>query len=119
VLPPPKPPQSPYSLDGVMPGCRRLGVDPSSPGRNTNHISPERDWRYLQRTLDVFQPISGRQLSEEDAREIAHNLLGYFRVLREWAQASQAATSNRSQSTDELGDDLSSEQGALDVENQR
>ena len=35
--------------------------------------------------LDVFQPRTGRQLSDEDARTISHNLVGFFALLGEWA----------------------------------
>ncbi|MEI9899249.1 MAG: hypothetical protein WDN31_02930 [Hyphomicrobium sp.] len=44
---------------------------------------PERD--YLEVTRTFWQPYAGRELTREDAREMAHNLLGYFAVLREWS----------------------------------
>ena len=36
------------------------------------------------RTLEVWSPRSTRPLTEEDAREIAANMTGFFRVLLEW-----------------------------------
>jgi hypothetical protein len=44
--------------------------------------------RLRDRTSQVFGPRSERSLSEEDAREIGENLVGYFRLLGEWARAS-------------------------------
>ncbi len=42
------------------------------------------------RTLAVWQPRAKCELSDEDAREIAENLVGFFRVLREWNAAEHA-----------------------------
>lgn len=36
------------------------------------------------RTLEVWSRRSTRPLTEEDAREIAENMTGFFRVLLEW-----------------------------------
>ena len=44
----------------------------------------------LDRTLQVFQPRTERRLHREDAREIVHNLTGFFRVLMEWEQRERA-----------------------------
>ena len=38
----------------------------------------------LARTLEVWSRRSTRPLTEEDAREIAANMTGFFRVLLEW-----------------------------------
>lgn len=38
----------------------------------------------IEETLRVFQPRTERRLTREDAREIAHNLTGFFKVLVEW-----------------------------------
>ncbi len=38
------------------------------------------------RTLDFWQPRSPVPLTDEDAREIEHNLFGFFEVLAEWAK---------------------------------
>lgn len=42
---------------------------------------------YLETTRQFWQPYAERTLSREDAREMAHNLLGFFAVLREWTIA--------------------------------
>ncbi len=47
-------------------------------------------------TLRLWQPRASRALSHEDAREIAENLVGFFRVLAEWN-----ATERSSESADD------------------
>jgi hypothetical protein len=39
------------------------------------------------RTRQVWQPRIGRDLSPEDARQIAANVAGFFSVLAEWSRA--------------------------------
>jgi hypothetical protein len=39
------------------------------------------------RTRKVWRPRLGRELSREDAREIAANVTGFFSVLAEWSRA--------------------------------
>ena len=39
---------------------------------------------YLETTRTFWQPYAERELTREDAREMAHNLIGFFTVLREW-----------------------------------
>lgn len=48
--------------------------------RKTHHENGLRDARR------VFEPRAGRSLSDEDLREIQVNLVGFFRVLGEWAR---------------------------------
>ncbi len=38
-------------------------------------------------TRAVWQPRLGRDLSREDARQIAENMTGFFSVLAEWSRA--------------------------------
>src|ERR1700686_2054959 len=42
---------------------------------------------FLDETIAVWQPLSQRPLTREDAREITENMVGFFSVLREWAEA--------------------------------
>ena len=35
-------------------------------------------------TLRVFQPLTSRKLTEEDAREITQNTVGFLNVLIDW-----------------------------------
>ena len=42
------------------------------------------DQDFNQRTLDLWQARTSRKLTEEDAREMAVNMSGFFRLLAEW-----------------------------------
>jgi hypothetical protein len=39
------------------------------------------------RTREVWQPRIGRNLTDEDARQIAENVTGFFAILAEWSRA--------------------------------
>ena len=43
--------------------------------------------KQIARTRQVWQPRIGRDLTDEDARQIMHNVTGFFGVLAEWARA--------------------------------
>jgi hypothetical protein len=38
----------------------------------------------IERTLEVWAPRLGCDLSGEDARQIAENMVGFFKILNEW-----------------------------------
>jgi hypothetical protein len=42
----------------------------------------------------VWQRRLGRDLTDEDARQIMHNVTGFFGVLAEWSRADKLATAN-------------------------
>jgi hypothetical protein len=46
------------------------------------------------RTREVWQPRLGRDLSPEDARQIAANVTGFFSVLVEWSRAEMPTPAN-------------------------
>ena len=46
------------------------------------------------RTREVWQPRLGRDLSREDARQIAANVTGFFSVLAEWSRAEMPHPAN-------------------------
>jgi hypothetical protein len=46
------------------------------------------------RTRDVWLPRLGRDLSREDARQIAENVIGFFSVLAEWSRAEMPSPAN-------------------------
>ena len=46
------------------------------------------------RTREVWQPRLGRDLSPEDARQIAANVTGFFSVLAEWSRAEMPSPAN-------------------------
>ena len=52
-----------------------------------------RDADQVRAALRLWQPRASRPLSGEDAREIAENLLGFFRVLAEWDSKERSAIS--------------------------
>jgi len=61
---------------------------------------------FIDRTREVWQPRTARALSDEDARQIAEHVTGFFSVLLEWQAAERAprsettdATSSRSTTT--------------------
>jgi hypothetical protein len=46
------------------------------------------------RTRQVWQPRLGRDLSREDARQIAENVTGFFTLLAEWSRTDTASAAN-------------------------
>jgi hypothetical protein len=50
--------------------------------------------KQIARTRQVWQPRIGRDLSDEDARQIMHNVTGFFGVLAEWSRAERLAAAN-------------------------
>jgi hypothetical protein len=46
------------------------------------------------RTREVWQPRLGRDLSREDARQIAESMTGFFAVLAEWSGAEKPLPAN-------------------------
>ena len=46
------------------------------------------------RTREVWQPRLGRDLSPEDARQIASNVAGFFSVLAEWSRVAMPTPAN-------------------------
>ncbi|GLR89750.1 hypothetical protein [Bradyrhizobium iriomotense] len=47
---------------------------------------------FLDHTISVWQPYTDRSLTREDAREMIHNVVGFFRILREWAEEERCST---------------------------
>jgi hypothetical protein len=48
----------------------------------------------IDRTREVWQSRTGRNLTEEDARQIAENVTGFFTILAEWSRAELPAPAN-------------------------
>lgn len=48
----------------------------------------------IARTRQIWQPRVGRDLTDEDARQIMHNVTGFFGVLAEWSRAEKRAAAN-------------------------
>ena len=50
--------------------------------------------KQIARIRQVWQPRLGRDLTDEDARHIMHNVTGFFGVLAEWSGAERLAAAN-------------------------
>jgi hypothetical protein len=48
----------------------------------------------IRRAREVWQPRLGRDLSPEDARQIAANVTGFLSVLAEWSRAEMPTPAN-------------------------
>jgi hypothetical protein len=48
----------------------------------------------IRRTREVWQPRLGRDLSREDARQIAENMIGFFSVMAEWSRTELPSPAN-------------------------
>jgi hypothetical protein len=48
----------------------------------------------IDHTRQVWQPRLGRDLSREDARQIAENVTGFFTILAEWSRAEMPIPAN-------------------------
>ena len=46
------------------------------------------------RTLEVWQPRLGRDLSHEGARQIKEDVVGFLSILAEWSRAEMPAPAN-------------------------
>ena len=54
----------------------------------------------IRRTREIWQPRLGRDLSREDARQIAANFAGFFSVLAEWSRAELRKPANNTTAHD-------------------
>jgi hypothetical protein len=48
----------------------------------------------IDRTREVWQPRHGRDLTREDARQIAENVTGFFAILAEWSRAEKLVSAD-------------------------
>jgi hypothetical protein len=48
----------------------------------------------INRTRKVWQPRIGRNLTDEDARQISENVTGFFAILAEWSRVEIATPAN-------------------------
>ena len=48
----------------------------------------------IDRTHKVWQPRIGRNLTNEDARQISENVTGFFSILAEWSRVEIPAPAN-------------------------
>jgi hypothetical protein len=50
--------------------------------------------KQIARTLQIWKPRIGRDLTDEDARQIAENVTGFFAILAEWSHAERRAAND-------------------------
>jgi hypothetical protein len=48
----------------------------------------------IDRTRKVWRPRIGRVLTDEDARQVAENITGFFAILAEWSRAEKLVAAN-------------------------
>ena len=48
----------------------------------------------IEQTRKVWQPRIRRNLTDEDARQIAENVTGFFAILAEWSRAARPVPAN-------------------------
>ena len=48
----------------------------------------------IDRSREVWKPRLGRDLSREDARQMAQNVTGFFSILAEWSRAETPVPAN-------------------------
>ena len=48
----------------------------------------------IEQTHKVWQPRIPRNLTDEDARQIAENVTGFFAILAEWSRAARPVPAN-------------------------
>ena len=60
----------------------------------------------IDRTREVWKPRLGRDLTRENARQIAENVTGFFSILAEWSRAEIPLPANDTaeQSTPDTGE---------------
>ena len=50
--------------------------------------------KQIARTRQIWQPRIGRNLTDEDTRQILHNATGFFNLLAKWSRAERLAAGN-------------------------
>jgi hypothetical protein len=65
--------------------------------RSQSEGKNERESVFTERTLDVWQSRSRRDLNCEDARQITENMIGFFRILLEWEVKERALQERESE----------------------
>jgi hypothetical protein len=48
----------------------------------------------IDRTIAVWQPRLGREISREEARQFAENVTGFFSILNDWSRGEAPAAAN-------------------------
>ncbi len=62
--------------------------------KHTNVANDNDGGKQIVRTRQVWRPRIGRDLTDDDARQIAKNVTGFFAVLAEWSHAERRAVND-------------------------
>ena len=78
----------------ILPLQSSCSPEPDSPENGSNAKSyPSAD--LIQHTIRVWEPRLGRRLTEEDARQILENVVGFFHVLEAWSREQRVIGSEK------------------------
>lgn len=64
----------------------RSPPEPDSSESDSNPVKSYPSVDLIQHTIRVWEPRLGRRLTEEDARRILENVVGFFHVLETWSR---------------------------------
>jgi hypothetical protein len=70
----------------TLPLQSRSPAEPGSPESSANPVKSYPSADLIQHTIRVWEPRLGRRLTEEDARQILENVVGFFHVLEAWSR---------------------------------
>jgi hypothetical protein len=88
-------PLGPASSVGFRDGGQEHGAAETARGPPMKRLDAANDHdtgKQIARTRQIWQPRIGRNLTDEDARQINENITGFFGVLAEWARTEKMAT---------------------------
>jgi hypothetical protein len=97
-------PASSVGFRDRRPGARSGGIarevfDERLDAANDNNTSTQ-----IALTWQVWRPRIGRDLTDQDARQIMHNVTGVFGVLAEWARAEKIAAAANDNASPKKGE---------------
>ena len=84
-------PASSVGFRDRRPGARSGEKPPVRSSVKPSHAAND---NLIDRTRKVWQPRLGRDLTDEDARQIAENVTGFFAILAEWSRAEMPTPAN-------------------------
>lgn len=79
----------------TLPLQTRSPAEPLSPENSANPVKSYPSADLIQHTIRVWEPRLRRRLTEEDARRILENVVGFFHVLEAWSRDRHAIGSRK------------------------